>query len=1412
MRAAAGLWLLLLAPLARAQDATPSEFRFEHITVDQGLSHSDAMAVAQDRAGFIWIGTNRGLNRYDGYALKHYTMPINPLNGLSGNRIEVLLVGPDGRLWVGAEHAGLSLYDARRDAFVSYNEQLTPPPARPLARLLAQSDVATLAFDAQGRLWVGTAQHGVFVLAFDAQGQLRSLRQLPLLVAGRAAPAHVTSLVIDAEGKVWVGTLGAGLLVVRSTENALTAQATELAATPIRALCLDRRGDLWVGTDRQVLWVAAANRRTVRELAAHPLPQQCPVPQSLRLDSFGRLWAGTLYGLYVWEAGAVTGTAPPVQAARPTLFLPQDGEPYSINSERVHQIFEDRHQIMWLCASAGGLNKVDLRQKAFGRLRRQLTGPAALSNNYINTIYKEEATGLLWFGTRNGVSSYDLARHTYHTYLSQQADAARGVDVATIFRAANGTLWFGTRNNGLVALTRTGGHEKLTTYLRLPGGPDLSTTSIEHLAQDGQGTLWVATFSDGLLRFSPEGQYLGTVDRRNSRLPSDQFTFLLYDRARDVLWASTHDAGLLKLRPTPDSLLVLRHFHYVPGQAGGLRVNYLWPLLLGEQGTLWIGTIGGGLHQLSTDAQGREVIQPLSKYLPESDVESLLADDAGHLWIGGTGLYRYSPDTRQYLRYGVADGLQSNSFKIASATRAQDGTLYFGGINGINYFQPSAIQPNPYPPVVQLTGLRVMNRPVSVGEKLNGRVLLTKALSQPQAVTIRAAENDFSVEFVALSFANPQKNRYLYRLLGYNQDWVDPGPGQRTASFANLPPGHYSLQVKASNGEGAWSKQPATMAFDVLAPWYKTPWAYLLYISALIGSIALYRRFEMAQQELQSKLALEHFQAEKEKELTDLKLGFFTNVSHELRTPLTLILGPMEEIIGSPGPVNNLRDKLLLMHKQTRKLLDLVNQLLDFRKVEAGNVPLRASYGDALGFISDIYQVFKLKAEERHLDYTLDVPAEPVQLYFDRSKLEIILTNLLANAFKYTPEGGRLGLAATVVGNPGGEAVFQDGQLTGNYLEINVFDEGVGIKPDELAHIFDPYYQASHTDTLRMTGTGIGLSLVKQFAERHAGTVQVASQVGAGTTFRLRLPFGQAHLRPTDLLPDAENPDLQAPTPPLDAEALAQWAAPTELGTRPRLLVVEDNDEVSQYLQQLFQADFEVASAADGLEGWAQALAQLPDLIISDVMMPRSDGLELCQKIKQHPKTAHIPVLLLTARTAALHEVEGLETGADAYVSKPFNPLVLQAKVAALLRNRHQLRTYYQRQILLEPTEIIIADADRDFLEQAMRVVEQHLDDPEFSVQVLAREVAMSQSVFYRRIKSITGQTAVEFIRDVRMKRAAQLLAQTQLRVSEVAFQVGVEDAKYFRKTFQKIYGVAPSEYAKQHRASREPAAAGDGN
>jgi len=1404
------LWVGL-ALGAWAQDTAPGDFRFEHLTVDQGLSHSDAMCVAQDRAGFIWVGTNRGLDRYDGYNLKQYTLPTTT-KGISGNRIRALHVAPGGRLWVGSEGTGVSYYDATADRLVRLSAPAAPAASQALLRQLMDGTIMALTSDGQGRLWVGTQMAGLFVLAFNAQGQLASLRRVPL-AAHPTAEYYVSCLAPDEQGNLWVGTFDQGLSVVRAGSPATaTLEPTDLTG-PVRALHVDRRGDLWAGGNSQVWWASAADRRAVRGLAAHPQATQYPQTQSLLLDSFGRLWVGTIYGLYVWEAGAVTGSAPPLRAT-PTQLLPVDGEPFALNSERIHQVFEDRTHVLWLCASAGGLNRVDLLQKPFGQLRRQRTGQESMANNYINAVCKEDDTNTLWLGTRNGALAYDLATHTYQSYLNRtSAGTLRGVDVSAIFRARSGTLWFGTRIHGLVSMTRQGGQKKFVTHDYLPNGQRLAATSIERLTEDRQGNLWLATYGEGLYKLSPTGEFLAHYYKGNGSLPSNILSYVLYDERRDVLWASTVDQGLLKLRITPDTLRVQQQLRYQPGAADGLQVDYVWPLLLDRQGTLWIGTIGGGLHRLDTDASGHDAVRSLRKYLPESDVESLLADETGEIWIGGTGLYRYSPATRQYVRYDVADGLQSNAFKIGAAARGADGTLYFGGINGVSYFQPALIQPNRRAPAVLITGLRIANQPVAVGQPFNGRVLLTQPLTEPQTVVIRPGDNDFAVEFVGLNYANPQKNRYAYQLEGYNAGWVLPPPGQRLASFANLPPGHYTLRVKASNGEGGWSPRPAVLHFDVRAPWYKTIWAYALYALVALGGVALYRRVEMSQQELRSRLVLKQFQAEKEKELTSLKLGFFTNISHELRTPLTLILGPMEEIVAGLDAKAGLRAKGQLVQRQAQKLLELVNQLLDFRKVETGHMALRASYGDVGAFIADdIYPTFSLRAQERGVTYSLALPSPPVQLYFDRSKLDIILVNLLANAFKYTRPNGLVQLAATAVGNPAGEAVYAHGRLTDNYLKVTVADNGVGIKYYELERIFDPYYQASHTNTLRMTGTGIGLALARQFAERHGGTLTAGSGEGLGTTFELRLPFGRQHLRPEDVQPDEPTPDAlpgaavqalaeseQFEQQVVEYEMLALEAGPAP-ARLPRLLVVEDHDEVRQYIEQLFAADYEVLTAEDGLDGWNQALAQLPDLVISDVMMPRSDGLELCRKIKQHPKTAHIPVLLLTARTAETHELEGLGMGADDYVSKPFTASVLLARVAAQLRNRRKLHEFYQRHILLQPTEIVVADADREFLEAAMRVVEQHLSDPDFNVQALVSAMAMSSSVFYRRIKSITGQTVVEFIRDVRLKRAAQLLAQTQMRVSEVAFEVGIENAKYFRQVFQKLYGTTPSDYARQHR------------
>ncbi|PKK37121.1 hybrid sensor histidine kinase/response regulator [Siphonobacter sp. SORGH_AS_0500] len=1385
-------WGLALFPILSSAQSETGQFRFEHITVNEGLSHSDAMCVTQDPLGFIWIGTNKGLDRYDGHELKKYELPLNDQTGTAVNRIRTLHIDQKGHLWTGVERAGLYWYNADYDRFFSIRERPGAQSHPLLVQQLARVNINAMASDASNRMWIATHQLGLFCIQFTPTGAIQYIRKIDL--PGLSEPT-ITRLSLDQRGQLWIGTMDHGLWVLnRPGTSTMATQVKVLKDTNIRALHLDRRGDLWIGSGGQVFWVDSKSLSNGINIQPEALKRSFAEIESLYLDSAHRLWIGTSYGLLLVNAGTLAGV--PVDEKQVHIFLPHDNDPHSINSVRVHNMMEDRFHNVWLATSAGGLNLLKLQSKAFGLLRRQMLGSTTPAHNYINAVYKDEKAQRLWMGTRNGFASYDLKTKTYRDYLNRPTFGQdNGVDVSAFYQDRKGTLWIGTRYRGLMRLTGTG---DLFSLPAMPLSSGWNSVSIENITQDRHGIIWIATFNAGILAYAEDGTFLQAFSSQNKTMPTRQFTSLLYDPSQDVLWASTRDRGVLKLKITGSKLQVLKEFGHQPENIHSLKTNYAWPLVKDRQGNIWVGTIGGGLHRISVK---NETIERYDRRVPEKDVESMLMDESGNLWIGGAGLYEFNPQKNQLLHYDVTDGLQSNSFKVGAAFRSNDGTLYMGGINGITYFKPADIRPNPYPPLVQITDLRIHNQSVTAGDTLNGRVLISQSFADSPKMELDASENDFSLTFVGLNYANPKKQRYAYQLEGYTKDWVELPAGQRTASFSNLPAGDYIFRVRATNGDDVWSTNSLSLPITVLPPWWKSWWAYVIYALVISGALFVYRGIATAQQDLKNKLAFEKFQNEKEKELTDLKLRFFTNVSHELRTPLTLILGPIEELLSSRNQWPGLKEKVVLMHGQTRKLLDLVNQLLDFRKVESGHLSLKASKENITSFVTELFLIFKLKAEEKELDYELISPQEAIPLYFDRDKLEIILTNLLSNAFKYTPSKGKVRFYLEVVGDYHQNGVFTKGHLTNHYLEIRVRDWGTGMQEAELEHIFDPYYQASHTETLRVMGSGIGLSLVKQWVERHQGEISVVSSPGNGTTFTVRLPFGPAHLQEGDLR--TAEPVIDTSITPENLETLAEpLLPPSRLPNSLRLLIVEDNEELRTYLQQLFVDDFEVITAKDGLEGWTQALTYLPDLIVSDIMMPGSDGLELCRKVKQHPKTAHIPVVLLTARAAALYELEGLETGADDYVSKPFHPKVLVAKVTGLLQNRMKLREYYHRQILLEPGEVVIPDADKQFLEKAMQIVESQLQEPDFNVQILVQEMGMSQSVFYRRLKSITGQTVVEFIRDIRMKRAAQLLASTNIRVSDVAYQVGIEDVKYFRKMFQKLYNVPPSEYARQFRTT----------
>lgn len=1349
------LLLLLFLAGALSESAGQGNFRFEHITVNDGLAHSDAVGVLQDKDGFIWVGTNNGIDRYDGYELKNYLLPNSNFNGLYNNRIQNLHLSKDGRIWATADEQGVYFYQAEKDQFVSLAEQAGTQEIRQLLQQISARAVLDIS---EGRLCIATRSHGLLILSFNPEKKISGVEKIDFPRDG--SNVTVYKLAEAPNGDLWVGTLGLGLWHLRKKGTDFRAARSALwPHDNVRAILLKPDQTLWVASGNVVGRIVPSGIQWLKDAFASI--------NCIYEDSFGRIWIGTNFGLHLIRD--LRSESPGLLTYSHRIFSVDSDNPYAINSNRVHQVFEDSFKNLWFAASSGGLNKMNLLAKPFGVINRM--NNHELPDDYINTLWNEKE--VLWIGTRNGFARYDKASETFRNFLNNRVSGSTThISVSSIYDPGDGNLWVASRENGIYLLNK-----KTLVLHRLPeiaGKRPWSQIEPLCIRQDGKGRIWIATFYAGIFVFDRQGNFLQTFETSNSAIPSDNITSLLYDAEEDVMWASTRNAGVCKLRTEGNGLSLANHFFFTPESPRSMKVNYAWPLLKDRRGNIWVGTLGGGLHLIHTE-NGREVISRYDRWLPESNVETIQEADNGELWIGGRGLYRFDPEKKTYLHFDVADGLQSNSFKIGAAAKDSDGTLYFGGINGISYFDPSKISLNPYPPRMQITRVRIVNYELDPATEKHPRAILSGPFSAQHEITLRDSENDFTIEFAGLNFHNPKKQRYAYKLDGYHDSWIPLLPGQRMAAFASLPAGSYTFMVRADNGDGVWADEPATLKLSILPPWYKTGWAYLFYTAFALAALTWYRRIRARQRELQQKITLEQMEKQKEKELSDMKLSFFTNVSHELRTPLTLIINPAEDLMQAVAPQTEARQKAELVHKQAQKLLGLVNQLMDLRKIESGNMKVQLLNADIIAFIREIFLIFKIKADELNIHYALDVFREKAVVGFDPAKLEIILTNLLSNAFKYTPEGGEVRLSVK--------------RSEKNDLLIRVTDSGSGIRPEDLKHIFEPFYQVVRKDRPKTPGTGIGLSLVKELVQVLNGKIEVRSEPGTGSAFEVTLPFNPAPageiMRPENSLPALPSPDMPLPEQPDDTLA------------ENHLLIVEDNADLRAYLSGIFGRHLRISTAHNGREGLEKVLEHMPDIILSDVMMPEMNGLELCEKIKNNPKTAHIPVVLITARAAAVHELEGLESGADDYIVKPFNPRILFSKIQSLLINRRKLTEYYQRQILMEPSTSAIPDTDREFIRSAMEIVESNLTNRQFGVQGLVNDSGMSQSAYYRKMKNITGQSVVEFIRDVRLKRAAQLLATGRFRVTEVMDQVGLEDYKYFRSAFQKLYNVSPSEYAK---------------
>ncbi|WP_019987298.1 two-component regulator propeller domain-containing protein [Rudanella lutea] len=1364
-----GLLVALARPDALSQ---PDGIAFSHLTVEEGLSQSSVYAIVQDTQGFMWFGTRDGLNRYDARRVNVYQYPSGRKGGFASNTINALLLDRSGQLWAGTSK-GLTRYRPQQDDF----ERISIAPAD--FAEVPDSLVNALLEDSHRNLWVGT-QRGLYRLRRESL-RYESVKKL-IQTGADLSSRQIRTLYEDPHGILWVGTAN-GLTRLRPTPSGrfeLTNYSLESgsavyqnAFNGVNAVAEDRQGRLWLGTERNgVLLFDRQQGRVISHNAVPRLDLSTQAVRSIQPDGKGDFWIGTMSGLFIVAQ----------DGSRFRALMNHPADPNSLNDNSVRSIFRDRDGSMWVGTYYGGVDMYSPLARQFSAFR-PVDRHGSVPFKTASAMLPASGGKQLWLGTEDrGLFLINPDKTIARHFLHDPADARSLSSDRVKCLLADGAqgLWIGTLK-GLNYLNLTDG--RISRFSHEPNNPNsLPNDRIYDIKRDTDGTLWIATNLGGLCRFDPRTRTFEAFKARPqdaNTLSANGTTCLLLDN-RHQLWVGTVN-GLNRNVTGQNTFVRMAHRD---GDTTSLSSNHITCLFQDRKGRLWVGTRDTGLNLLLPDGHTFRHFGRADGFASNMIV-SIQEDSHGRLWIStDKGLTEFEPDDGyRVVSYNRYDGLVCKEFTPYSSYQDPAGQMYFGGFNGIITFHPDSIRPNRTAPRLAFAQLRLFNEPVA-GLPLG---------SADEGLTFTHEQNVFSIDFAAFNYVNSAKNRYAYRLVGFDKDWNYVS--EPRAMYMNLSPGHYTLQVKGSNNDAVWNQKPLELSIDVLPPFWKTPWAYLLYALVFVGLLRLWSGFNQSRLQLAHELEVEHLEKLRQQELHQTKLNFFTEIAHEIRTPLTLVLGPVEVLTDRYADDPFVQKQVTLVRNSTGRLLRLLNQLLDFRKHETGNIQLQPTETDLVVFLRQITDSFGEHARSANVLLTNEAEVDTLPAWIDAGELEKVMYNLLQNAFKFTPAGGTISVR-----------LQQDFGLTENAI-IVVEDTGCGMPATDLQHIFDRFYQAGKTQT-RELGFGLGLALSQQIVAQHQGQISVesreANSSGPGfTRFTITLPVrqlaGSAPLPTTgpvallaDLPPADTSPDTQIPSPSVPRNSLQSVA------DKPIILVVEDQDDIRMYVRDLFTDSYQVFEAADGQVAWEKAAQVLPDLIITDVAMPHMDGFALTHKLKSDPRTSHIPVIMLTAKDSMEHQLTGLQTGADDYVAKPFHPLLLVARVRNLLLVREQLKAKYHRLVTLQPQAPELEHPDAKFLNQLMAVLNANLADPEFNVTSLVGEMGMSRPVLFRKVKMLTDMSVIDLLRTTRLKKAEQLLRQRKASVAEIAFAVGFSDPKYFSRAFRSQFGQTPSEYSAQ--------------
>lgn len=1340
------LIFVFLAMLASSRCAVAQKLRFDRYTLNDGLSQSTIVSMLQDRQGFIWIGTEDGLNRFDGHQFKIFRKnPTDSLHTLGGNFVWDLYEAPSGHLWI-AHEGGVSVFDPVRESFKAYKIG----DGSAIVKSILPRDATSL--------WVGTSGQGLFLLDLAQDRVTQYINTSPELLKHN----NILDLAYAANGDVLVGTRGAGLFAFNPEKkffrpNILPTQdSTLLYANDIWKITL-HQGHYWLGTLKGLIQLHDDFRIKQYE----PLPHgDRPMQRisTLLFNPDGTLWIAC-YG------GGLVHFNPATRQS--TFYEHHPTDPYSLSNDLVFSLLRDRADNLWVGTWVAGISKlrkgyhnfVNYSNHDLGTPSDFITSAAVLACNGQQHLM----LGIYGGGLRLAALDQGLDALSFAPMDRMPAEAWAACEPVNGLTVGRQHLWVASDLAGVVGLPlqAIGCQQPIANVTRYvsQGTPHtLSTNAVKTIYEDHRGNLWVGTIGGGLNYIDMQRPY-GTPGSVTTYVnhPEDS-TSLAHNRVNHLLEDRDHRLWIA----TGNGLNLLQGNAFRRFLSGKII-----SLLEHRSGTLYIGT-ANGLYRRQAGADFHfESVAPLSGQL----INAIREDGASKLWLStNKGLYWYDPATNTAMAFRSSDGLQDDEYNF-NAAAAHGNILAFGGVNGLSVFQADRIVLNQVPPPVVLTGLKVSNRDVETGD---ASALLAQSLPFQQTLTFAHDQNYLTFAFAALDYTNPAKNQYAYRLEGLDPDWIYTQ--NRSATYTNLDPGTYTLHIRAANNDGTWNDAGTQLQVIIRPPWWRSWWAYSLYGLLALAALVLGRRAIIQQERLRTQLEVESVEVKKLKELDDFKSRFFANISHEFRTPLSLILGPTDRLLEHADA--DTRHDLVTIRNNGRSLLNLVNQMLDLSRIEAGTLRLQVAETNLTRCLRIFAEGFHSLATQKGIQFTIRISPD-IHGFADVSFLEKIVNNLLANAVKYTPTGGAVEFIAN----------GYDQQLY-----ISVKDTGQGIAPDQLHRIFERFYRIHESTTVE--GTGLGLALTRELAKTHQGDITVYSTPEKGSVFSVTLPLARQAYKDGDVTTQA--PDLLTDRVSYDADTPWTPAAfADDDQEKPVLLVIEDNDELRAFIKSTLSPSFQVREARDGEEGLALAIEEVPDIIVSDWMMPRMDGVSVCRAIKSHEATNHIPFILLTAKAGIDSRVEGLETGADDYLTKPFDIRELRVRAANLIDQRKKLQAKYAKTVTAVYRSVKVASANDKFLQRLQEVMEQNLADSRFGVEEMAHELGMSRVQLYRKVTALTGKTAVEFLRHYRLERAAELLRQGVGQVAEVAYQVGFDNPSYFTKIFREQFGKLPSEVTK---------------